>query len=64
VQSDPKRRVLTASGLLLNLEFRGYKMILQHIDDWDNPDGDDTVASTIETCTQDNVHRPMKNVRI
>lgn len=50
---------LNASELLLNLEFRGYKMILQHINDWGNPDGDDTVASAIQTCTQEWIEQKM-----
>jgi hypothetical protein len=50
---------LSAPELLLNLEFRGYKMILRHINDWGNPDGDNTVAAAIETCTQEWIEQKM-----
>ena len=44
---------LTAPELLLNLEFRGYKSILQHLNDWGNPDGDETIAVAVEGHTQE-----------
>lgn len=50
---------LTATELLLNLEFRGYKMIIQHLNDWGNPDGDDAVAQAIETATQEWIEQKM-----
>jgi hypothetical protein len=50
---------LTASDLLLNLEFRGYRMILQHLNEWGNPDGDDDVAAAIETYTQEWIEQKM-----
>lgn len=50
---------LTAPELLLNLEFRGYRSILQHLNDWGNPDGDDTVAAAIEAHTQEWIEQKM-----
>lgn len=50
---------LTASELLLNLEFRGYKSILQHLNDWGNPDGDAVVAAAIEANTQEWIEQKM-----
>jgi hypothetical protein len=50
---------LSASELLLNLEFRGYKMILQHVNEWGNPDGDSAVATAIEQFTQEWIEQKM-----
>ena len=50
---------LSAPELLLNLEFRGYRMILQHINDWGNPDGDNGVATAIEQFTQEWIEQKM-----
>lgn len=50
---------LTAGELLLNLEFRGYKSILQHLNDWGNPDGDDAIAAAIEGNTQEWIEQKM-----
>jgi hypothetical protein len=50
---------LTATELLLNLEFRGYKTIIQHLNDWGNPDGDDAIAQAIETATQEWIEQKM-----
>lgn len=50
---------LTASELLLNLEFRGYKSILEHLNDWGNPDGDDSTATAIEANTQEWIEQKM-----
>ena len=50
---------LTAPELLLNLEFRGYKSILQHLNDWGNPDGDDAVAAAVESHAQEWIEQKM-----
>ncbi len=50
---------LTAPELLLNLQFRGYKSILQHLNDWGNPDGDDTIAGAIEAHVQEWIEQKM-----
>jgi hypothetical protein len=50
---------LSAPELLLNLEFRGYKMILQHLGEWGNPDGDEGVATAIEQFTQEWIEQKM-----
>jgi hypothetical protein len=50
---------LRATELLLNLEFRGYKSILQHLNDWGNSDGDDTMAAAIEGHVQEWVEQKM-----
>lgn len=50
---------LTAPELLLNVEFRGYRMILQHLNDWGNADGDDATAAAIETHTQEWIEQKM-----
>ncbi len=50
---------LTAPELLLSLEFRGYKMIIEHLNDWGNPDGDDLIAAAIEQHTQEWIEQKM-----
>ncbi len=50
---------LSAPELLLNLEFRGYKMILEHLGEWGNPDGDEGVAKAIEQYTQEWIEQKM-----
>jgi histidine kinase/DNA gyrase B/HSP90-like ATPase len=50
---------LSAPELLLNLEFRGYRMILQHLNEWGNPDGDDGVATAIEQFGQEWIEQKM-----
>jgi hypothetical protein len=50
---------LSAPELLLNLEFRGYKMILQHLNEWGNADGDETVATAIEQFAQEWIEQKM-----
>lgn len=50
---------LTAPELLLNVEFRGYKTILEHLNEWGNPDGDDTVAAATEQYTQEWIEQKM-----
>lgn len=50
---------LTAPELLLNLEFRGYRSILQHLNDWGNTDGDDSIGAAIEAHTQEWIEQKM-----
>lgn len=50
---------LTAPELLLNLDFRGYRSILEHLNDWGNPDGDEAVAAAIETHAQEWIEQKM-----
>jgi Histidine kinase-, DNA gyrase B-, and HSP90-like ATPase len=50
---------LSAPELLLNLEFRGYTMILQHLNEWGNADGDDAVATAIEQHAQEWIEQKM-----
>lgn len=50
---------LSAPELLLNLQFRGYKMILQHLNEWGNADGDDAVATAIEQYAQEWIEQKM-----
>lgn len=50
---------LSAPELLLNLEFRGYRMILQHLSEWGNPDGDEGVATAIEQFAQEWIEQKM-----
>ena len=50
---------VTASILLLNREFRGYQAIVAAVNEWANPDGDDDVASKIETFTQEWIEQKM-----
>jgi hypothetical protein len=50
---------LSAPELLLNLEFRGYKMILQHLNEWSNADGDEAVATAIEQYAQEWIEQKM-----
>jgi hypothetical protein len=50
---------LSAPELLLNLEFRGYKMILQHLNEWGNPDGDNAVATAVEQFAQEWIEQKM-----
>jgi hypothetical protein len=50
---------LRATELLLNLEFRGYRSILEHLNDWGNPDGDDTTAAAIEAHVQEWIEQKM-----
>jgi hypothetical protein len=50
---------LKAEELLLNLEFRGYQMILQALNEWGNPDGDDAVATAIESYTREWIEQKM-----
>jgi hypothetical protein len=50
---------VSASILLLNLEFRGYQAILATVNEWANPEGDDDKARVIETYTQEWVEQKM-----
>ena len=50
---------LTAPELLLSLDFRGYKSITEHLNDWGNPDGDDAVAAAIEQSMQEWIEQKM-----
>lgn len=50
---------ISAADLLLNLDFRGYQMILQHLSEWANPDGDEDIAKAIETYTQEWIEQKM-----
>src|SRR5579884_534907 len=50
---------LTAPELLLNLEFRGYKSILEHLNEWGNSDGDPAIATAIEQATQEWIEQKM-----
>jgi hypothetical protein len=50
---------LSAPELLLNLEFRGYRMILQHLNEWGNADGDNGVATAIEQYAQEWIEQKM-----
>ncbi len=50
---------LSAPELLLNLEFRGYRMILQHLGEWGNSDGDEDVATAIEQFAQEWIEQKM-----
>jgi Histidine kinase-, DNA gyrase B-, and HSP90-like ATPase len=50
---------LTAPELILSLEFRGYKSIIEHLNDWGNPDGDQDVAAAIEQATQEWIEQKM-----
>jgi hypothetical protein len=50
---------LKAEELLLNLEFRGYQMILQALNEWGNPDGDEDVAAAIESFTREWIEQKM-----
>jgi hypothetical protein len=50
---------LKAEELLLNVEFRGYQMILQALSEWGNPDGDDAVAVAIESFTREWIEQKM-----
>jgi hypothetical protein len=49
----------TANVLLLNREFRGYQAILAAVNEWANPEGDDTKASKIEAVTREWVEQKM-----
>lgn len=50
---------LKAEELLLNLEFRGYQMILQALNEWGNPDGNDGVAAAIEGFAREWIEQKM-----
>lgn len=50
---------LKAEELLLNVEFRGYQMILQVLNEWGNPDGDEDVAAAIEAITREWIEQKM-----
>jgi hypothetical protein len=50
---------LKADELLLNVEFRGYQMILQALNEWGNPDGEDGVAAAIESYTREWIEQKM-----
>jgi hypothetical protein len=49
----------TAGILLLNRDFRGYQTIIAAVNDWANPDGDDTKAAAIEAAAQEWVEQKM-----
>jgi hypothetical protein len=49
----------SAEILLLNREFRGYETLLAAVNDWANPDGDDTKAQLIEGYTREWVEQKM-----
>ncbi len=49
----------TATDLLLNREFRGYQLILQALNAWGNPDGDETMAAAIDGFTQEWVEQKL-----
>jgi hypothetical protein len=49
----------TANVLLLNREFRGYQAILAAVNDWANPEGDDTKAASIESTAQEWIEQKM-----
>jgi hypothetical protein len=50
---------VSASVLLLNLEFRGYQAILAAVGEWANPEGDEEKATVIETFTQEWIEQKM-----
>jgi hypothetical protein len=50
---------LKAEELLLNVEFRGYQMILQALNEWGNPDGEEDVAAAIESFTREWIEQKM-----
>ncbi len=50
---------LKANQLLLNVEFRGYQMLLRALNEWGNPDGNDNVALAIEAATREWVEQKM-----
>jgi hypothetical protein len=50
---------VTASILLLNLEFRGYQAILAAVNEWANPEGDEDKSLMIETTTQEWIEQKM-----
>jgi hypothetical protein len=50
---------ISASVLLLNLDFRGYQAILAAIGEWANPDGDEEKAQLIVTYTQEWIEQKM-----
>lgn len=49
----------TAGILLMNREFRGYQAILAAVNDWANPEGDETTAAKIEAYVQEWVEQKM-----
>ena len=49
----------TADILLLNRDFRGYQAILATVNEWANPEGDDTKAAKIESSTREWVEQKM-----
>lgn len=49
----------SASILLLNKEFRGYRTILAAVNDWANTEGDDTKSSIIEDSTREWIEQKM-----
>lgn len=49
----------TANLLLLNKEFRGYVAIVNAVNDWANPDGNDQKAVAIEAVTQEWIEQKM-----
>lgn len=50
---------LKADQLLLNVQFRGYQMILRALNEWGNPDGDDDVAQAIEGFAREWIEQKM-----
>jgi hypothetical protein len=50
---------VTASILLLNLNFRGYQAILAAVNEWANPEGDEEKTKLIETWTQEWIEQKM-----
>ena len=50
---------ISASILLLNLDFRGYQAILAAVGEWANPEGDDEKAQLITTFTQEWIEQKM-----
>lgn len=49
----------TADILLLNRQFRGYQALIAAVNEWANPDGDDEIATKIETFAQEWVEQKM-----
>lgn len=49
----------TATRLLLNKEFRGYQAILAALNEWANPEGEESKASVIEKETQEWIEQKM-----
>ncbi|GAB3781499.1 hypothetical protein GCM10027601_10860 [Nocardioides ungokensis] len=49
----------TAPLLILNKQFRGYTAIVEAVNEWANPEGDETKAEVIETQTQEWITQKM-----